>query len=82
MAGLVALFFNCWNLFVRLADPNHHNNRCQRRSSVVFGEGAEGSRAEQVVALRRGKRGVAQIAANARSGRPRDLKIAPPSPTV
>jgi hypothetical protein len=24
MAGLVALFFNGWNLFVRLADPNHH----------------------------------------------------------
>jgi hypothetical protein len=24
MAGCVALMFNCWNLFVRLADPDHH----------------------------------------------------------
>jgi len=31
MAGYVALVFNWWNLFVRLADPNHHREAITRR---------------------------------------------------
>jgi hypothetical protein len=31
MAGLVALYFNWWNLFVRLADPNHHREAITSR---------------------------------------------------
>jgi hypothetical protein len=31
MAGCVALAFNWWNLFVRLADPNHHREAITSR---------------------------------------------------
>jgi len=35
MAGLVALFFNWWNLFVRLADPNHHREAITSRPLLL-----------------------------------------------
>ena len=33
--GMVALFFNWWNLFVRLADPNHHREAITSRPLLL-----------------------------------------------
>ncbi|MBV9529881.1 MAG: hypothetical protein JO283_02095 [Bradyrhizobium sp.] len=35
MAGCVALVFNWWNLFVRLADPNHHREAITSRPLLL-----------------------------------------------
>src|SRR5258707_2108343 len=35
MAGYVALVFNWWNLFVRLADPNHHREAITSRPLLL-----------------------------------------------
>jgi hypothetical protein len=35
MAGAVALVFNWWNLFVRLADPDHHREAITSRSLLL-----------------------------------------------
>ena len=35
MAGFVALFFNWWNLFVRLADPGHHREAITSRPLLL-----------------------------------------------
>jgi hypothetical protein len=35
MAGLVALYFNWWNLFVRLVDPNHHREAITSRPLLL-----------------------------------------------
>jgi hypothetical protein len=34
-AGMVAPFFNWWNLFVRLADPNHHREAITSRPLLL-----------------------------------------------
>jgi hypothetical protein len=41
MAGLVALFFNWWNLFVRLADPNHHREAITSRPLLLQAVGRQ-----------------------------------------
>src|SRR5215468_4896934 len=45
MAGLVALFFNWWNLFVRLADPNHHREAITSRPLLLHAIGRRTSHA-------------------------------------
>jgi hypothetical protein len=35
MAGMVALYFNWWNLFVRLVDPNHHREAITSRPLLL-----------------------------------------------
>jgi DDE family transposase len=45
MAGLVALFFNWWNLFVRLADPNHHREAITSRPLLLQAIGRQTSHA-------------------------------------
>jgi hypothetical protein len=35
MAGCVALVFNRWNLFVRLADPDHHREAITSRPLLL-----------------------------------------------
>jgi len=35
MAGLIALFYNWWNLFVRLADPDHHREAITSRPLLL-----------------------------------------------
>jgi hypothetical protein len=35
MAGCVALVFNWWNLFMRLADPNHHREAITSRPLLL-----------------------------------------------
>jgi hypothetical protein len=45
MTGLVALFFNWWNLFVRLADPNHHREAITSRPLLLQAIGRRTSHA-------------------------------------
>jgi hypothetical protein len=45
MAGLVALFFNWWNLFVRLADPHHHREAITSRPLLLQAIGRQTSHA-------------------------------------
>jgi hypothetical protein len=45
MAGLVALFFNWWNLFARLADPNHHREAITSRPLLLQAIGRQTSHA-------------------------------------
>jgi hypothetical protein len=47
MAGLVALFFNWWNLFVRLADPNHHREAITSRPLLLHAIGRQTRHAGQ-----------------------------------
>src|SRR5262249_2557919 len=39
IAGMVALFFNWWNLFVRLADPHHHREAIPSRPLLLQATG-------------------------------------------
>jgi hypothetical protein len=41
IAGMVALFFNWWNLFVRLADPNHHREAITSRPLLLQAVGRQ-----------------------------------------
>jgi Transposase DDE domain group 1 len=41
MAGCVALAFNWWNLFVRLADPNHHREAITSRPLLLQAVGRQ-----------------------------------------
>ena len=41
MAGCVALVFNWWNLFVRLADPNHHREAITSRPLLLQAVGRQ-----------------------------------------
>jgi hypothetical protein len=41
MAGLVALFYNWWNLFVRLADPDHHREAITSRPLLLHAIGRQ-----------------------------------------
>jgi len=41
MAGLVALFYNWWNLFVRLADPDHHREAITSRPLLLHAVGRQ-----------------------------------------
>jgi hypothetical protein len=45
MAGCVALVFNWWNLFVRLADPNHHREAITSRPLLLQAIGRQTSHA-------------------------------------
>jgi hypothetical protein len=45
MAGCVALVFNWWNLFVRLADPNHHREAITSRPLLLQAIGRKTSHA-------------------------------------
>jgi hypothetical protein len=45
MAGCVALIFNWWNLFVRLADPNHHREAITSRPLLLQAIGRQTSHA-------------------------------------
>jgi len=45
MAGLVALFFNWWNLFARLADPHHHREAITSRPLLLQAIGRQTSHA-------------------------------------
>ena len=45
MVGLVALFFNWWNLFVRLADPDHHREAITSRPLLLQAIGRQTSHA-------------------------------------
>ena len=47
MAGLVALFFNWWNLFVRLADPDHHREAITSRPLLLQAVGRQTRHAGQ-----------------------------------
>jgi hypothetical protein len=47
MAGLVALFFNWWNLFVRLTDPNHHREAITSRPLLLQAIGRQTRHANQ-----------------------------------
>lgn len=47
MAGLVALFYNWWNLFVRLADPNHHREAITSRPLLLQAIGRQTRHAGQ-----------------------------------
>jgi hypothetical protein len=39
MARIVALIFNWWNLFVRLADPDHHREAITSRPLLLHAIG-------------------------------------------
>ena len=41
MAGLVALFYNWWNLFVRLADPDYHREAITSRPLLLQAVGRQ-----------------------------------------
>jgi len=45
MAGIVALMFNWWNLFVRLADPDHHREAITSRPLLLQAIGRQTSHA-------------------------------------
>jgi hypothetical protein len=45
MAGCVALVFNWWNLFMRLADPNHHREAITSRPLLLQAIGRQTSHA-------------------------------------
>jgi hypothetical protein len=45
MAGCVALVFNWWNLFVRLADPDHHREAITSRPLLLQAIGRQTSHA-------------------------------------
>jgi Transposase DDE domain group 1 len=47
MAGFVALFYNWWNLFVRLADPNHHREAITSRPLLLQAIGRQTRHAGQ-----------------------------------
>src|SRR6201984_1549151 len=45
MAGIVALLFNWWNLFTRLADPDHHREAITSRPLLLQAIGRQTSHA-------------------------------------
>jgi hypothetical protein len=47
MTGFVALFYNWWNLFVRLADPNHHREAITSRPLLLQAIGRQTRHAGQ-----------------------------------
>jgi hypothetical protein len=47
MARFVALVFNWWNLFARLADPNHHREAITSRPLLLTAIGRRTKHAEQ-----------------------------------
>jgi hypothetical protein len=48
MAGCVALVFNWWNLFVRLADPAHHREVITSRPLLLQAIGRQTSHASRM----------------------------------
>jgi hypothetical protein len=47
MARIVALIYNCWMLFVRLADPNQHTEAITSRPLLLYGVGRQTRHANQ-----------------------------------
>ena len=71
MAGTVALVFNWWNLFVRLADPDHHREAITSRPLLLSAIGRQTNHAGQTTITissthgehRRARHALARIAA-------------------
>ncbi|MFO1113294.1 MAG: hypothetical protein U1E38_05900 [Rhodospirillales bacterium] len=49
MARIVALIYNCWSLFVRLADPNQHTEAITSRPLLLYGVGRQIRHANQTM---------------------------------
>ena len=47
MARIVALIYNWWSLFVRLADPNQHTEAITSRPLLLYGVGRQTRHANQ-----------------------------------
>src|ERR1700756_3210536 len=65
MAGVVALLFNWWNLFVRLADPDHHREAITSRPLLLQAIGRQtnhAGRATVTISSMHGERGRARRA--------------------
>ena len=65
MAGFVALFYNWWNLFVRLADPNHHREAITSRPLLLQAIGRQTRHAGQTMITITSSHGDHQGAQNA-----------------
>jgi Transposase DDE domain group 1 len=51
MAAAVALVFNWWNLFVRLADPNHHREAITSRPLLLQAIGRQTNHASRITVI-------------------------------
>jgi len=64
MANLVALFFNCWNLYVRFYDEEHHREAIRSRPVLMQGVGRQvqsgGKRTVKVSVLHENKESIAR----------------------